>query len=56
VEGALLEFGSEQRAAPASDLALRDVTYEAGPQFVESVSKAVARGVAAAHTELASGH
>jgi len=56
VEGALLEFGSERRAAPASDLALRDVTYEAGPQFVESVSKAVARGVAAAHSKLASGH
>ena len=56
VEGALVEFGSERRAAPASDFALRDVTYEAGPQFVQSVSKAVARGVAAAHTQLASGH
>ncbi len=56
VAGALVEFGSERRAAPASDFALRDVTYEAGPQFVESVSKAVARGVTAAHTELANGH
>jgi Cytosol aminopeptidase family, N-terminal domain len=56
VEGALVEFGNERRAAPASDFALRDVTYEAGPQFVESVSTAVARGVAAAHTELASRH
>jgi hypothetical protein len=56
VEGALVEFGSERRAAPASDFELRDVTYEAGPQFVESVSTAVARGVAAAHSELASAH
>jgi hypothetical protein len=56
VEGALVEFGSERRAAPASDFGLRDVTYEAGPQFVESVSKAVARGVAVAHAKLASGH
>jgi hypothetical protein len=53
VEGALAEFLSERSATPAKPLNLRHVTYEAGPTFVESVSRATSRGVEAAHADVA---
>ncbi len=49
VEGAVTELLTEEKADPRAGQALRRVTYEAGPQFVEAVGKAVARGVAAGH-------
>jgi hypothetical protein len=48
VEAALVEYRREQRADPARPLPLRKVTYEAGPPFIEAVTKAVAHGVEAA--------
>jgi hypothetical protein len=49
VEGALVEYQAERRADPARPLSLRSVTYEAGPPFIDAVTRAVARGVEAAH-------
>jgi len=49
VEAALGELIDERAARAGDALALQHVTYEAGPQFVDAVSKAVARGVEAAH-------
>jgi uncharacterized protein (DUF2062 family) len=49
VEGALAEFLTEQKADPRKAIGLKHVTYEAGPAFVDAVSKAVAEGVAAGH-------
>lgn len=52
VEAALLEYHAERRADPAKPAALQDVTYEAGPPFIDAVTKAVARGVEAAHAKI----
>ncbi|EYF05003.1 hypothetical protein [Chondromyces apiculatus] len=52
VEGALSEFLAAQRADradPKKPLALKHVTYEAGPAFIDAVKKAIPLGVAAAH-------
>jgi len=49
VEGALAEFLEERAADPAKPFALKHVAYEAGPAFVQAVSKATSRGVDAAH-------
>jgi hypothetical protein len=54
VEAALVEYHTERRADPAKTPALVDVTYEAGPPFIDAVTKAVARGVEAAHAKLQS--
>jgi Cytosol aminopeptidase family, N-terminal domain len=48
VEGALVEYQAERRASN-TPIPLQDVTYEAGPPFIEAVTRAVARGVEAAH-------
>jgi hypothetical protein len=49
VEGALVEFLAEQKTEPRKAIHLERVTYEAGPAFVDAVSKAVARGVDSGH-------
>jgi hypothetical protein len=49
VEGAMREVLDEKGADPNKARALKHVTYEAGPAFIGAVSKAVPRGVAAAH-------
>jgi hypothetical protein len=49
VEGALVEYHAERRAEPARPMPLQSVTYEAGPPFIDAVTRAVARGVEAAH-------
>ncbi len=51
VEGALVEYDAERRTSSAP-IPLQDVTYEAGPPFIEAVTRAVARGVGAAHARL----
>jgi Cytosol aminopeptidase family, N-terminal domain len=55
VEGALLEYEAERRAAPDKPILLKDVTYEAGPPFIEAVTRAVGRGVEAAHAHVLEG-
>lgn len=52
IEGALVEWGTERRASQQAPLHLREVTYEAGPAFIDGVRKAVPRGVEAAHARL----
>jgi hypothetical protein len=54
IEGAVVELLSEEKAEPRRPVALKRVTYEAGPAFVEAVTKAVARGVVAGHASAAS--
>ena len=49
VEAALVEYEAERRVAPDRPIPLKDVTYEAGPPFIDAVTRAVARGVDAAH-------
>jgi hypothetical protein len=55
VEAALVEYQTERRAAPDKPIALQTVTYEAGPPFIDAVSRAVARGVQAAHAHAGQG-
>jgi hypothetical protein len=52
VEAALVEYEAERRAAPDKPIPLKDVTYEAGPPFIDAVTRAVARGVEAAHARV----
>jgi hypothetical protein len=52
VEAALVEYQVERRATPDRSIALQDVTYEAGPPFIDAVTRAVTQGVAAAHARL----
>jgi hypothetical protein len=52
VEAALVEYQVERRATPDKPVRLQDVTYEAGPPFIDAVTRAVAQGVAAAHTRV----
>ena len=44
VETALVECAAERRAAPDKPISLKDVTYEAGPPFIDAVTRAVVRG------------
>jgi len=53
VEGALTEFSTEQNAGATKPMKLQHVTYEAGAAFVDAVTKAVSRGVAASHASIA---
>jgi hypothetical protein len=55
VEGALAEFLAERSAEPTKPRKLKHVTYEAGPMFVQAVSKATSRGVDAAHAHASVG-
>ena len=48
VEGALGEYLTERGVDPSALLRLRRGTFEAGPTFVDSVAKAIPRGVEAA--------
>ena len=55
VEGALVEWSTARRADPQAPLRLKEVTYEAGPAFIEAVKKAVPSGVEAAHARIRAG-
>ncbi len=50
VEGALGEWHAAQRAGAQTKL--KEVTYEAGPAFIDAVKNAMPRGVAVAHARL----
>ena len=52
IEGALVQWGSQQRQNPQPPRRLIEVTYEAGPAFIQAVTAAVPRAVAAAHARL----
>jgi hypothetical protein len=45
VEGAMREYLAASKSAPPGSLHLQSVTYEAGPQFVDAVSRATTKGV-----------
>lgn len=49
IDAAAREYLRAKQAEPSRSLALREVTYEAGPQFVDKVKVAVEKAVAAAH-------
>lgn len=53
VEGALAEFLTEQKTEPRKAIHLKHVIFEAGPAFVDAVSKGVSRGLESgrAHAE-----
>lgn len=55
VEGALVEWSTARRTDPQAPLRLKEVTYEAGPAFIEAVKKAVPSGVEAAHARIRAG-
>ncbi|APR80836.1 Peptidase M17, leucyl aminopeptidase-like protein [Minicystis rosea] len=55
IEGALVEYHAVRRATPDMPIALREVTFEAGAPFIDAVTQAVARGVAAAHARVQEG-
>lgn len=52
IDGALVEWDSELRANPQQPRHLMDVTYEAGPAFIQAVTAAVPQGVEAAQARL----
>jgi hypothetical protein len=47
VEGVIVELAEQRRREPNAVRALKHVTYEAGPAFVDAVREGVARGLAA---------
>lgn len=49
IEGALVEWHTARRSDPHAPLRLKGVTYEAGPAFIQDVTKAVPIGIEAAH-------
>ncbi len=49
VEGVIVELAEQRRREPNAVRALKHVTYEAGPAFVEVVKEGVARGVVNGH-------
>lgn len=54
IEGALVEWRTARSTDAQTPLRLKAVTFEAGPAFIQDVTKAVPTGIAAAHARMRS--